>query len=81
MPTRELEPFVAMRPRIEARRAVAAAEQIAVGTGRLKEADHSATLARWREAIAAGASVTRPDAPTLATAARSAGIGFRTVSR
>ena len=81
MPTRELLPFVTMRPRIEARRALEAAERIAVGMGRMKEADHRATLARWREAIAGDGVIRRANAPELATAARSAGIGFRTVSR
>jgi hypothetical protein len=80
MPTRELLPYVTLRPRIEARRALEHAEQVAVGMGRLKEADHRATIARWAEAIAAGER-SRIEAPELAAAARGAGIGFRTVSR
>lgn len=80
MPTRELMPYVALRPRIEARRALEHAEQVAVGVGRLKEDDHRATIRRWAAAIAAG-ETTRPDAPDLAAAAQSAGIAFRTVSR
>jgi len=80
MPTRELDPYVINRPRIEARRAIDRAEQIAVGFGRLKPEDHKATLARWRRDMDAG-QVARPTDPSaIAAAAQGAGIGMRIVS-
>lgn len=81
MPTRELLPYVEMRPRIEARRAIEHAEQIAVGTGHLTPNDQRSTLARWQAAVNAGPVGQRESAEVaeVAAAARSAGVGFRTV--
>lgn len=81
MPTRELEPYVVMAPRIEARRAMSAAEQVAVGTGRLPAEAHREAVARWRAALgpATGGARKAVDAGQLAAMARASGIGFRVV--
>lgn len=80
MPTRLLEPYVLMAPRIEAQRAMLAAEQIAVGVGRLPAQAHRETVARWRRALGSSRSAQRPRTPEeLAVMARAAGIGFRRV--
>lgn len=81
MPTRELDPYIANLPRIQAGRSLVAAQEIAVGMGRMKESDHRATLDGWRRELTAGEPATRRDPATLAAAARAAGIGVRTVSR
>lgn len=80
MPVRELMPYVEMLPRIEARRAIATAEQIAVGMGRMKPEDHRAAMGRWRAALGT-AAVARPEPAQLAGMAKAAGIGFRRVPR
>jgi hypothetical protein len=78
MPTRELEPYVVEAPRVEARRAMAMAEQVAVGSGRLATADHHAAVGRWRAAM--GTVARKPvDPGQLAAMARASGIGFRLV--
>jgi formylmethanofuran dehydrogenase subunit A len=80
MPVRELTPYVAMQPRVEAQRAMNAAEQIAVGTGRLKPDDHRAAVERWRTAMRAASGVRRPGAEEIGSKVLGSRIGFRTVS-
>jgi hypothetical protein len=48
MPTRHLEAYVEAMPRLQAQRNLQAAEQIAVGMGRLPKEVHKATARRWQ---------------------------------
>ena len=79
MPTRELNPYIAMVPGIAAQRAIAAAEQVAVGMGRLPAAAHRATVSRWHAAVRQGGAAKAVTHEQLAGLARGSGIGFRVV--
>lgn len=79
MPTRELQPYVAMLPVIQAQQAMAAAEQVAVGVRGLPPAAHRDVLTRWRRVAAQGSRPATLDARQLATMTRSSGIGYRVV--
>jgi hypothetical protein len=81
MPTRELLAYVEQRPRVEARRALDHAQEIAVGMGRLRPDDHRSTIARWRHDLTTGDAHRPRTADDLSTAVRSTPLGFRTVKR
>lgn len=78
MPLRILRPYAAAMPRLEARENLLAVSRLAVV--KMREADRSRVLARWRKEAAQTNVPTRVrDAGMLGRLAMASGIGFRTV--
>jgi hypothetical protein len=79
MPIRELSAYAAQLVPLEAHESLLAAERLAVGTGAMQERDRRAVVSRWQRALGPARRIAKPDAATLPSLTRAAGIAFRTV--
>jgi len=80
MPTRELTAYVEALPAVAASRSLEAVNEIAAGTGSMKQASRDRLLAGWRRAVRSRQKVVRPSTPAeLRAMAAASGIGMRVV--